>query len=568
MSYSAPLLAIIAIGFMIVAKRLFKNIPLPLVGLLCGSVAYLILLSLFPSFSGVQTLTVPDSWIPTPYVMVEWPMLQEMFFQQEIFLLVITAGISMAALASFDTVFSLTALEEITGKKENPDRELLAHGIANAGAALFGGLIGAGGLNRTRPAMEDGVSVPIWHIFSALVMAVAIILGKPLLGYIPNAVVAGVVLYIVLGLFDKWVFTRINRETFRDFRANSDVFLDAFIMSLVIGVAIPFGLVTAVCLGIVLSILFFVHRSSRNIVHSIVRGTSAHSRLIRNTREKELLTQHASNMALLKLNGSLFFGTARDFQEQAENLINSGVNLLTIDMKKCDYIDITGARTLIKIQDQLAKLNGQLRLSYIQETQQSSRNNNWQILKLANVIDHIQLDCFHFDTDGALIAQEEALLKFVSSVDPSSASGGWTRSSLLAGLTGPQFQSLRPILEERTYQKDDVIFRQGDDGDGAYFIIKGKVDILLEVSNSQSTKRLQTYAAGSCFGEMALLTGRERSAAAVATESTKCFFLVADRFKTLKTEMPEASLTIIGNLCITLASRLTEANELISELET
>ncbi len=69
-------------------------------------------------------------------------------------------------------------------------------------------------------------------------------------------------------------------------------------------------------------------------------------------------------------------------------------------------------------------------------------------------------------------------------------------------------------LEQKTFEKGDVIFQEGDAGDMAYIIDSGNVDILKEMQGETvSLARLQP---GEIFGEMALVDESPRMASAVA----------------------------------------------------
>ncbi len=73
-------------------------------------------------------------------------------------------------------------------------------------------------------------------------------------------------------------------------------------------------------------------------------------------------------------------------------------------------------------------------------------------------------------------------------------------------------------VEWRRYQQNDIIFEQNDPGDCMYFISKGFVEISLDRDGTKTP--LAILGENDCFGEMALVTGKPRSARARALEDT------------------------------------------------
>lgn len=88
------------------------------------------------------------------------------------------------------------------------------------------------------------------------------------------------------------------------------------------------------------------------------------------------------------------------------------------------------------------------------------------------------------------------------------------------------------MLSEKTYQKvlnreafgpDSIIFKEGEHGNKAYVITRGKVDIVTKTVDGKY-KKLRELKEGELFGEMSLLNGEKRSAHAVTKEG--CELLV------------------------------------------
>lgn len=94
-------------------------------------------------------------------------------------------------------------------------------------------------------------------------------------------------------------------------------------------------------------------------------------------------------------------------------------------------------------------------------------------------------------------------------------------------------QDLVDLVKPIHFNRNEVLFRQGDDGDELFFIRDGEVDLYHDGIEFKS------LGGGSVLGEMALLTGVPRSATAKATKGVHCLMLKKDSFDQLRGEYPE-----------------------------
>jgi CRP-like cAMP-binding protein len=116
-----------------------------------------------------------------------------------------------------------------------------------------------------------------------------------------------------------------------------------------------------------------------------------------------------------------------------------------------------------------------------------------------------------------------------------------------------------------------TVFAEGEPGDALYLIIEGEVEIRKRIdSDDGSDKSLATLTAGAFFGEMALLTGETRSAAAVThADKTQLLKILREEFLKMMTCKPEAAGLIMGGLVSILSERLRATSlEVVTLYET
>lgn len=101
----------------------------------------------------------------------------------------------------------------------------------------------------------------------------------------------------------------------------------------------------------------------------------------------------------------------------------------------------------------------------------------------------------------------------------------------LSDFTEEEQNQLLQNIVQKDVGAEEIIFKEGDEGDALYVIVSGKVSIF--VSQGGNTIELATLAEKSFFGEMALVSEQPRSASAVAIEQTKLIEIKKEHFMAL-----------------------------------
>jgi len=568
---------------MVLVKRFKAPVPGPLTGLLAGAFLHHGLLAAWPDAAFGSTLRAMDGWLPMmPLVTTDGlGALLASTGQWGIWLLVVPAALSMAVISSFDTMFSITALDEITEKSTDANRELRAHGFANLVAAMLGGLNSAGGLNRTKPALDAGVTDATVHPATGLLMLLAVIFLAGWISYLPLSVIGGVMIYLCFGLFDRWIVTACVDVAKGRTTSRLGTSLDIAIVLLVIALALTFNLMVAVIAGTLLSVILFAAKISRSPIKSIARGPLVHSLKIWDPRRQAILNEHADKVALIKLQGAIFFGTSDGLERQLEMLLDDGICFMVLDFKSVTDIDISGTRALLRFHKKIKSVNGLLVFSYIKRDRRagakrtpgidrrrkSDNRQIWKAMAGARLIDIVGEDNFVFDSDSGLARCEEQLINLFEADFSATHSDRHRHKSLLHHLSLADFRALRSRLSRKEYAAGETIFEQGDKGDCAYFLARGEVDIRLQMEAGGETKLLQSLMPGAVFGEMALLDDEVRSADVLATEKSTCYLLSLDEFDQLRKQEPAIIFKMINWVCMMFSDRLRNANKMILELE-
>jgi CRP/FNR family transcriptional regulator, cyclic AMP receptor protein len=136
-----------------------------------------------------------------------------------------------------------------------------------------------------------------------------------------------------------------------------------------------------------------------------------------------------------------------------------------------------------------------------------------------------------------------------------------TATRLFSGLPADILNELAPFFVERTFEKDEVVFHQGDEGEALFVVISGQVSVEREIMDGRRVT-LALRGPGSVLGEMALLDGTERSASIYAIERTKGLTLARSSFFRFLSGHAEA----FQSLLIILCQRLRESDQKVEDL--
>jgi glutaminase len=172
------------------------------------------------------------------------------------------------------------------------------------------------------------------------------------------------------------------------------------------------------------------------------------------------------------------------------------------------------------------------------------------------------------DSDTALEWCETQLLRshgFEESMDDGLVA--LADQDLLSGLPAEVVAEIEKRTTTRVFTDGTVVFNEGDEPDGLYFIGAGQVSADVRVRGQRGRRRLNSMAAGSSFGELALVDGRPRSTRIAALESTICFVLSPEGFADLRAEAPDACAQLTLAIARSLSQRLRASTSEVAALE-
>ncbi len=135
------------------------------------------------------------------------------------------------------------------------------------------------------------------------------------------------------------------------------------------------------------------------------------------------------------------------------------------------------------------------------------------------------------------------------------------RVPLFEGLPREQIEDLSMIVTDQVFRKGEAIFSEGEEGNGFYVVITGRVKIF-KLSAEGKEQILHFFGPGEPFGEVPVFTGQHFPAHATAMEESRVFFFPRKSFVDLIKRNPSLAL----NMLAVLSKRLRRFAALIDDL--
>jgi sulfate permease, SulP family len=310
-------------------SRLNRKIPAPLVGLLAAT-----LMGILLAASGNEVMTIETQFggVPGGLPLPALPWEGAGLTLADISDLLPTAA-AIALLGAIESLLCAVIADGMTGGRHDPDAELVGLGIGNIVAPFFGGFAATGAIARTATGIRAGGRTPFTVVIHSLFLLVAMLALAPLLGYIPMAGMAALLLVVAWNMSDAAHFARITRIAPRS---------DVVVLLVCFGLTVAFDMVVAVGVGVVLAAMLFMRRMVEISGASLIGGPEGHT-----------VGGLPPGVVFYDVAGPLFFGAAEKALD-ALTLIGEGVHTVIIDLEDVPAIDATG---LVALESMVARLN-------------------------------------------------------------------------------------------------------------------------------------------------------------------------------------------------------------------
>jgi len=250
----------------------------------------------------------------------------------------ISPAITIALLGAIESLLSARVADGQIDDRHDPNQELIAQGLANIAAPLFGGFAATGAIARTTTNVRTGGRTPVAGIFHAVVLLLVVLVAAPLAAYVPLATLSAIVMVVAINMGEWHEFVELRRYSY-NYRTT---LLATFFLTVL------FDLTIAVELGMVLASLFFIWRISdlTRIERLPLTELADDPQLI--------YPDQTMRVAAWQMFGALFFGAVNKLEELLDPAAGHP-EVVILDMTRLVQLDTTGLEGLDSLRDKLAK---------------------------------------------------------------------------------------------------------------------------------------------------------------------------------------------------------------------
>ncbi|MDM7458310.1 MAG: SulP family inorganic anion transporter [Paracoccus sp. (in: a-proteobacteria)] len=297
--------AALTVGTIVLLQHIAPRLPVLLIGVIVATLAGLVL--------PVETIQDRFGNLPAGLPMPVFPIITP-----ESVRAAMPFALAFTLLGAIESLLSAMVADQMSGSRMRPDDELIGQGLANIGAGLFGGFCTTGTIARTATNVKAGSRGPGSGMIHAGLLLLFLIVAAPVLGAIPLAGLAGLLMVVAWKMIEWHAIGVLLRFDRSEAGVSALTFLAVILGDLTLGIAI----------GTALSGLLFIARMARD---GDARPVN-HDAL-------------AADQMLLHLTGPLFFGSVARI-ERALDRTAEQPRLIILEMSGVTLLDRTGVQML------------------------------------------------------------------------------------------------------------------------------------------------------------------------------------------------------------------------------
>ena len=336
---------VVAVGLItlfsgILTRRYLPKIPYMIVAMVAGSVAaWFINLKLGgPEATGIKTIGALPGALPE---------LSRPEFNLDTLRQLTSAAFAVTVLGLTEAVSIARSVATKSGQRIDGNQEFVGQGLSNIIGSFFSAYPASGSFNRSGVNYEAGAKTPLAAVFSSFMLIAIVMLVAPLAAYLPIAAMAAILFLVAWGLIDFHHFYCITRAS----RSEAGVLFTTLVATLVL------HLEMAIVVGILLSLMLYLNRTSRPNIRSLLPDATDPQRKF---RERQPGQPECPQMKIVRVEGSVYFGAVSHVGEYFHDIAErrpKQINLLLMG-KSMNFVDLAGADLLAHEAERRRKLGG------------------------------------------------------------------------------------------------------------------------------------------------------------------------------------------------------------------
>jgi sulfate permease, SulP family len=326
----ALVISVVMLVVMVLLERFAPRAPAPLVAVALGIAASGLLGLAHYGVSMVGSIPrgLPHWTWPNPGLVAQmWPG---------------AAGIALMSFA--ESIAAARAFAKSGEPRPFPNQELLAIGAANVAGGFFSSMPAGGGATQTAVNRSAGAQTQLAELVTAAAALAVLLLLAPIIGLMPNATLAAVVVVYSVGLIKPAEFREI-------FRVRKTEFYWAIVAFA--GVAL-LGTLRGILVAVITSLLALAQQAYTPVVYAV--GRKRNTQVFRPISSQHPTDEIWPGLLILRVEGRVFFANAQRVGDRMWPLIEqTSPSVLVIDCSSIIDIEYTALKMLGEAEDKLQR---------------------------------------------------------------------------------------------------------------------------------------------------------------------------------------------------------------------
>jgi len=324
----------------IACKKFLPKLPYMIIAMIVGSLAALAIKVYFGDVevTGIKTVGALPAQLPP----ISHPDFSLEAIRNMVFPALVVTMLALTEAVSIGRSIAVKSEQRIDG-----NQEFIGQGLSNIFGSFFSGYAASGSFNRSGVNYASGARTPLAAVFASISLVLVLLLVAPLAAYLPNAAMAGILFLVAWGLIDFHHISSISKAS----RTETVVLAVTLIGTLI-------DLEKGIFFGILLSLMFYLYRTSRPQVQAVVPDPEPDSYHYIDAANHPECPQ----IKMIRVNGSIFFGAVDHIQQSLQEIDAQNPNHkhVVLVASGVNFIDIAGAEMLTQEARRREKLGGGL----------------------------------------------------------------------------------------------------------------------------------------------------------------------------------------------------------------
>lgn len=263
------------------------------------------------------------------------------------------AALAIALVGLLEAVSIARSTAARTGQDIDSSREFVGQGLANAAGSFFSAFPSSGSFTRTGVNVDAGARTPLAVLLTSLMLLAAMPALVELFAYVPSASISAVIVLVAINLIDPKELERIVRTSVSE----------GTIALVTLATALLVGLEFSIYVGVILSLLLFLNRTTHPYVGIGAPDPSTAGRIFRNAESNRLA--ECPQLLFLRVDGPLYFGSLDSLRERlrAIEAARPGQRHALMILRSLGSLDLPVAELLIEEARRRRSRGGSLNLA-------------------------------------------------------------------------------------------------------------------------------------------------------------------------------------------------------------